>query len=92
MRLIDADFMIGEVPTFYGGIWNEARVKDFIRCAPTIDAEPVRHGRWLADNNNPYESAYVCSCCKLSEVVPTRMYKPLWEYCPNCGARMEDAI
>ena len=58
--------------------------------APSTQPEPKK-GEWLPDNNNAYEMRFVCSCCKESEVVPTigfTKYKPLWDFCPNCGADM----
>ena len=59
-------------------------------------AQPERKkGEWLPDNNNAYEMRFVCSCCKESEVVPTigfTKYKPLWDFCPNCGADMRGEI
>jgi hypothetical protein len=65
-----------------------------VRCVlsdlPTIQPERKK-GEWLPDNNNAYEMRFVCSCCKESEVVPTigfTKYKPLWDFCPNCGADM----
>ena len=65
-------------------------VKD-VRELPT--AQPERaEGEWLPDNNNAYEMRFVCSCCKESEVVPTIgfiKYKPIWDFCPNCGAKMK---
>jgi hypothetical protein len=45
----------------------------------------------LPDNNCAYEMRFVCSVCKESEVVPTigfTKYKPIWDFCPNCGADM----
>ena len=58
--------------------------------APSTQPEPHK-GEWLPDNNNAYEMRFVCSCCKESEVVPTigfTKYRPLWDFCPNCGADM----
>ena len=56
-------------------------------------AQPERkNGKWLPDNNSVYEMRFVCSECKESQVVPTigfTKYKPIWDFCPNCGARME---
>ena len=56
-------------------------------------AQPERKkGRWLPDNNSVYEMRFVCSECKESQVVPTigfTKYKPIWDFCPYCGARME---
>ena len=45
-----------------------------VKSAPTIDAEPVRHGRW--------EHGMRCSGC--GQVDTT---KP--NYCPNCGTKMD---
>lgn len=45
--------------------------------APTIDAEPVRHGRWECYLSDPF-----CSeCDEFAETVTN--------YCPNCGAKMD---
>ena len=57
---------------------------------PTI--EP-RKGKWLPDNNSVYEMRFVCSECNESQVVPTTgftKYKPIWNFCPNCGADMRE--
>ena len=60
----------------------------------SVAVEPERkQGQWLPDNNNVYETRFVCSCCKKSEVVPTigfTKYIPLWDFCPNCGAKNEE--
>ena len=48
---------------------------DYIMDAPTIEAEPVKHGRW--------EFGGFCSECGISnEELRT-------DYCPNCGAKMD---
>ncbi|MBR3924479.1 MAG: hypothetical protein IKJ45_15275 [Kiritimatiellae bacterium] len=59
----------------------EALVKA-VDNAPTIDAEPVRHGRWIHDINN----LYGCSECMTRE---TMSHKNLKKFCPNCGAKMD---
>lgn len=54
---------------------------DAIDAAPTIEAEPVKHGRW-SDNG---EDKFICSACK--------GYVYRWfgksDFCPRCGARMD---
>ena len=47
--------------------------------APTIEAEPIRHGRWL------WVDGVRCSICnhKLQTT-------GLTSYCPNCGAKMDE--
>lgn len=46
-RLIDADLLmrnVGKIPQLRGITYG--RIKNVVKEAPTIDAEPVRHGRW----------------------------------------------
>ena len=41
---------------------------------------------WMGDTG---DSRWMCSVCKGKEKVPTIMGEPtVWEFCPNCGARM----
>lgn len=55
---------------------------------PSTQPEPKR-GKWLPDNNNYIYEQYVCSECKNSFKVDTCMGKPMWNFCPYCGAKME---
>ena len=87
MRLIDADALRDRVyheafetdtpdQKWDSGCW--IRYKMFernIKNAPTIDAVPVKHGRWINDN---------CSECGLYVY-----HGDMRNYCPNCGARMD---
>ena len=51
---------------------------------PTVDAEPVRHGRWIRNDNGTYS----CSECK-SWISNEQHYYA--RYCLFCGAKMEGA-
>jgi hypothetical protein len=92
MRLIDADALIekaywhGEHPdveNLYAEGVEAADVSD-IDDAPTIEAEPVRHGRWeKADNLKPK-----CSVCGEFHLYSWPDHKKC-NYCPNCGAKMD---
>lgn len=54
-----------------------------IKQEPTVDAEPVRHGRWTY--LNCFEKGrYQCNEC--GHFVDAGADK---NYCPNCGAKME---
>ena len=57
-----------------------------IKDAPTVDAVPVVHGRWLPENRT-MDYFWVCSVCKF----PSEAHGAfkLYKYCPNCGARMD---
>lgn len=83
VRLIDADALselVGEpIEVFLGRL--------DLKLPPTVDAVPVRHGKWLyirtdEDKNGVYE----CSECHAGEVHSSAVDV---RYCWNCGARME---
>lgn len=56
---------------------------------PAVDAEPVRHGKWIGchddyirrDGKMQYYRYYQCENCYRRTAVKSN-------YCPNCGARM----
>ena len=56
---------------------------------PTADAEPVKHGRWTGTNRNRYnDDEATCSIC--GATFASGYSNPSWwDYCPNCGARMD---
>lgn len=64
---------------------NELVCQD-IKALPPVTPQP-KNGKWLKGNSygdqyNYYQSC-VCSCCKREYDVHG------WNYCPNCGAKME---
>ena len=73
---------------------SHADVADIISDAPTVDAVEVVHGRW-EDRENPQWRAYDirhCSICGWYIAKNNLRKKDLhWNYCPNCGAKMDGA-
>lgn len=53
-----------------------------LKDVPAVDAEPVRHGRWIAQDDT--FTRFMCSECK------AKNYDGSDNYCPNCGARMDE--
>lgn len=53
----------------------------------TIDAEPVRHGRWMA----PYRGRAACSACAQEQEVEMFVGNPTQKYCARCGAKMDES-
>ena len=45
-------------------------------------------GEWKPFDLTYRQSIYSCSVCQRTTEVPTSMGEPLYNYCPNCGARM----
>lgn len=62
-------------------------VEDMIENAPSVDAVPVVHGRWIASDK--YKGYMVCSNCTDAYVAPAWLDEGKWRYCPACGARMD---
>ena len=70
--------------------------QEAIDLAPTVDAAPVVHGHWIADTveafcpltGNPYPlDVLQCSACGgYCDVSEAR------NYCPNCGAKMDEEV
>lgn len=84
MRLIDADALIERIKYSFSD--NERVRIDMVTgtflteyCSPTVDAEPVRHGKWIEHDGKTW-----CSLCDASN----KAYKP--PFCPHCGARMDE--
>lgn len=92
MRLIDAEKLEGEAICLY--TYGGARYVplDALKRAPTVDAIPVVHGRWiekvdmvesyLADCTEVFYECSVCECANIGES----------PYCPNCGAKMDGGV
>lgn len=57
---------------------------------PTVDAEPVRHGRWVRLDMHKGMADHKCTSCGMEVYVPTSWGEPLYGYCPVCGAIMDE--
>lgn len=71
-------------------VWPFAvRIKDnvvrVINELPSVDADPVKHGKWMQDKAAEIQYRYNCSECGNPIYDKIRPYK----YCPHCGARMD---
>ena len=69
--------------------WNDAIEEAMHRFVnlPTIEAEPVRHGRWIPICLTSYPPQYrqMCSCCGHRHPTSEK-----YNYCPACGAKMDE--
>lgn len=77
MRLIDADRLKAYLQDKY--VVYDHTLAD-IDAQPTVDAEPVRHGRWIKNGDRYCE----CSVCHHEGNTSGADY-----YCSNCGAKMD---
>ena len=85
MRLIDADAYEHSVQ---GNPYVSDSMKTYVRCSiqsqPTIDAEPVRHGKWIG-----YAGTIGNECSVCGKWIDVLQGTAEMNYCPNCGARMD---
>lgn len=91
MRLIDADALKKDLTRFYD---NEVTARELIDEQPTIEAEPVRHGRWIKMTGMmppEYHGHYECSECHwhMKGLRSSWTREEELTYCPNCGAIMD---
>lgn len=101
MRLIDADVVIENIDGWLNCVGNVMIGKGHpytwvlmgcIEDAPTIEAEPVKHGRWVEKPLDNFRKVEVqCSMCGWRGVDNYDSYVDIcdFNYCPNCGAKMD---
>ena len=95
IRLIDAnalhEILCSGCTKYSGGICRN----EYGRCAEytiikqmqTIEAEPIRHGRWSECWHDDRLYSGICSECEKASVRPVGS-DPL-PICPKCGAKMQ---
>ncbi len=87
MRLINADELMELYDGCDGLSVPIAVVQQNIKDATTIDAEPVRHGRWI-ERKSFHADGGVSAKCSVCKNDVQYLGNPL-NYCPNCGAKMD---
>ncbi len=97
MRLIDADALKNHIESYYDKFIFVSAVKCLIDNSPTIEAEPVKHGRWISEKvinlyNGEKRNARECSECGATYFVydVANVVDEIPHYCPNCGAIMDE--
>ena len=95
--LDDADFLIGinrDLAQFDKDCKQNA--VDMLKKAPTVDAEPVRHGKWIEGKAKNIKTGEVrlvrkCSECESGYFIYDFLNSvdEIPSYCPHCGAKMD---
>lgn len=92
-RTIDGDDFLKQSTELYEHAgWDEREVHFSladIRCnlemMPTVEAEPIRHGKWIYGENLDGFDGYRCSHCMTHFAVDDVSD---YHYCPYCGAKI----
>lgn len=83
MRLIDADKITITRQVYVGALTLKERLQRLLNSQPTVNAEPVRHGHWVRNDNGTY------SCSECQSWIPNEQYHYA-RYCLHCGAKMDE--
>ena len=98
--LISRSELLREIDAFMNRFADDTDrilVDSFIRNASAIEAEPVRHGKWIYDPNATDWGigGYVCSECyaRNNNLPCNEILNPLMfsgsKFCPHCGAKKD---
>lgn len=92
MRVIDADALKKQFCEDCGRMYDnpnckeeECAIIDIVDMMPTIDVQPVKHGKWIDPDNivkGIFDNFFTCSECGEKSCI-------FGNYCPNCGAKMD---
>ena len=69
---------------------NPLSIIKWIKNLPSADVAPVRHGKWeeVRFHTIPYNR--IAKAKKCSSCGKRKDKYVVWNYCPNCGARMDE--
>lgn len=62
------------------------KIEDEIIEVPITDVQEVRHGKWKINVSMNYNRERICPICK------EKIESNHWNYCSNCGAKMDGEI
>jgi len=78
MRLIDADELLSRYP-------DCRDLKRKVDEMPTVDVVPMKHAHWIPLYPDDIHTIPRCNSCGHWDLNGKRT-----QYCPKCGAKMED--
>ena len=73
---------INNVAIFYETIMK------IINSIPSVEPERKK-GEWKPFDRTWGRSIYHCTACGKAEDCPTEMGRVIWQFCPNCGAKLD---
>lgn len=95
MRLIDAEAFLkteidrcGSAPLVGTCTSDNEYLSDRLKKAPTIEAKPVVHGRWI--DKVEYGVCTECGGRSGTQYDGVEPIPLMTQFCPNCGAQMDE--
>ena len=90
MKYIRADLLWNKIAesAFFSAA-EKGKIRAVIEEEPGEDVKPVVHAHWVPCEDN-YEDEYKCSACGGTQFFAMTPQNEGWEYCPHCGAKMDE--
>ena len=85
-KAIEAIMDLPNCPNSYSDTYDKECIIGTLDEVPTADVRENVHAHWVAINDARHP--YRCSNCGSEFDVETMMLRPLWNFCPYCGAQM----
>ena len=86
-RYIDREDLLNNLKQF-AAEYLKPFIVSLIEKQPTADVKEVKHGQWswyTISKDYYIDIKYVCSQCHYTEQYAT-------DFCPNCGAQMDEEV
>ena len=89
-KYIRADLLMNKIAesAFFSAA-EKAKIRTAIEKEPGEDVKPVLHAHWVPCEDE-YEDEYKCSACGGTQFFAMTPQNEGWEYCPECGAKMDE--
>lgn len=83
-RYIDVENVdLETIHTSHMGYSSKADISDWLNEQPTADVEEVKHGCWKVNVGMNFNKERICPICG-EEIKGNH-----WNFCSNCGAKMD---
>ena len=99
MRLIDAEAFLkmeidrcGSAPLVGTCTSDNEYLSERLKKAPTIEATPVVHGRWIGKPICGNDNCRCSECGSWHHIHANLRGEVMQKYCPNCGAKMDEPV
>lgn len=83
---IEREAAKSEFNIHFGGVSHAVIANRILDAIPAADVVEVKHGRWISDDR---DVLFSCSECGTKISTSWDCEDLVWNFCPNCGAKMD---
>lgn len=84
------ELLKSKIRAAFPSLKDRCRINEIVNAIPAADVVPVVHGRWV-EKSTAMGMYFECSACGCAvwNVKPFLFGKGDYNFCPNCGAKMD---